>query len=228
MKRKITLLFAIVLFLNACVAPSNIYHSSSSLSVPMNTSVLIVPPDVVISLLNAGGNKEPRADWSENVQSSLEDAIQGYLYSKGVRFISYGQKTIADEHIDIMRQANVLMDAVELSQVRQGIGERIYAIDKSTLEKLTPFRAEYALVTVLRAELASGGRTAVAILSSIAGVAVKTNSAEFRVALFDLRDGQLKWANFDKAALAEVGNLVKANESGWEKAIAHILVGIPL
>ena len=229
MKYKNFVIFGFVLLVYGCVAPSTVYHSTGALSVPMNSSVLILPPDVVVSLLNAGGNTEPRADWSKEVQASLEEAIQGHLYTKGVRFVPYGHNELSDNHIGVLRQANVLMDAVQLSQVKQGIGsERIYAFGKGSLESLAPFDADYALVTVLRANKASGGRTAVAILGAIAGAAVTTNTAEFRAGLFDLRDGQLKWANFDPAALAEIGNVVSANERAWEKAIAHILVEIPL
>ena len=222
-------IFVLVVSICGCVAPSSVYHSSSALSVPMNSSVLILPPDVLISLLNAGGNAEPRSDWSKEVQASLEVAIQGHLYQKGVRFIPYGKSELTDNHVGILRQANVLMDAIELSQVKQGItSERIYAFGKGSLEDLKPFDADYALVTVLRANKASGGRTAVAILGAFAGATIETNTAEFRVGLFDLRDGQLKWANFDPLALADIGNVISASEKAWEKAITHILVEIPL
>ncbi len=219
----------VVLMLSGCVAPSNVYHSSTALPASLKSSVLILPPDVVVSVLNAGGTTEPRADWSAEVRTGLIEALQGHLYAKGVRFIPYDGADVSDDHLDVMRQANVMMDAVELAQAKQGIGsQRIYALGKGSREALRQYDADYVLVSVVRANQASGGRTAVAILGAVAGVAVETNAAEFRVGLFDLRDGQLKWANFDAQALPDIGNLVDASDADWSEAVAHLLTEMPL
>ncbi len=227
--KKIFFVLLAVMFIHGCVAPTNVYHSSVAQPAPLNPKVLILPPDVVISKLNAGGTTEPVAEWSQDVTETLESVLAEKFYEQGVQFIPYGYTEIQDEHVDVIRQANVMMDAVELAQVREGIGaSRNYALGKGSLESLDGYPADYLMITVVRGNVATGGRVGVALLGAIAGVTVEMNSTQFRVGVFDLRDGQLKWANFDNDALAEVGNLVNANEDRWSNAVDHLLTEFPL
>ena len=208
---------------------SQVFHSPSSLTPPLSSKVLIFPPDVTIYLKNAGGNNEPRADWSGEVRKNLGTAITGYMFENGIQAVPYQQEQLKDEHIDVLRQATVMMDGVELSQRGGGIGsQRLYALSRDQIQKLTNFGADYLLVIALETEVASGGRQAVAFLGALAGATVTTSSARFRATLFDLRDGQLAWANVDSSALADIGNVVKANDEKWEKAVSHILSEFPL
>jgi hypothetical protein len=218
-----------LLIASCATVTSNVYHSASGLTPPLSSKVLIFPPDAIIYLKNAGGNNEPRADWSEQVQNDLVQAVIGYMFENGIEAVPYGDTKLSDEHIDVLRQATVMMDGVELSQKGGGIGsERLYALSRDQIQKLSGFGADYLLIVALRSEVASGGRQAVAVLGALAGATVTTSSAQFRAAVFDLRDGQLTWANVDAAALADIGNVVKANDDKWEKAVNHILSEFPL
>ena len=69
---------------------------------------------------------------------------------------------------------------------------------------------------------------ATAVLAAIAGVPMETSSMQFRSALIDLRDGHVKWANFDDDALQDVGDLLDASESKWSSAVEHLLSDFPL
>lgn len=228
------LIIPISLILTGCATiTTNVYHSPTSLVPPISSSLLVLPPDVIIYLKNAGGNNEPRADWSEQVQSNLNEAITEYMFENGIRVVSYPSERIVDEHIDVLRQANVMMDALELSQQQgegtTGIGgDRLYALGKGSRDQLSGFGADYVLITSLRTEVASGGRQALAVLSALGGVAISTSSARFRAGIFDLRDGQVTWANFDLEALSDIGNVVKADREEWSRAVQHILSEFPL
>jgi hypothetical protein len=221
---------AAIFFLVSCATvTSNVYHSSSSMTPPLSSKVLIFPPDAIVNLKNAGGSSEPRADWSEQVQSDLTDALIGYMFENGIEAVPYGSNKLSDNHIDVLRQATVMMDGVELSQRGGGIGsQRLYALSQNQLDKLEQFDADYLLIVALRSDVASGGRQAVAVLGALAGAVVETSSAQFRAAVFDLRDGQLAWANVDAQALSDIGNVVRADDAKWEKAIDHILSEFPL
>lgn len=228
MFKRTCVIFLSALVVTGCAAPSTVYHSPLAAASPMNPKVLILPPDVVVSLRNAGGSTEPRADWSDQVRGELVGALEEFLYGRGVQFVPYGDDGILDNHLDIIRDANVNMDAVQLSQGGGSIdAERKYALGRANKDMLTDYNADYLLVSVVRANVASAGRQAVAILGAIGGVSFETSSAEFRVGLFDLRDGQLKWANFDPFALPDLGNLTKADAEDWQEAVAHLLVEIP-
>ncbi|MFP6814563.1 MAG: hypothetical protein VB949_02690, partial [Pseudomonadales bacterium] len=97
---------------------------------------------------------------------SLNTALRGYLFEQGIRFVDYGE-SIGDEDVDLIRQTNVLLDAIELSQVRKTIGgDRDYLLGTDERNRLSARGADYALLIFLRASRASGGRRAVAILAS--------------------------------------------------------------
>jgi len=208
---------------------SHVYQSHSSRTPPLSFMVLVFPPEVIINLKNAGGMSEPRADWSSVVQQNLTGAIIEYMYENGIEGVRYGQNSLSDSHIYLLRQGTVMMDGVELSQRGGGIGSRrFYALSEGQIKKLSSFGVNYLLIVALTAEVASGGRQAVAILSALAGTTVSTSSSQFRAAIFDLRDGQLAWANMDTASLGDLGNVVKADREEWGKAVEHILKEFPL
>ena len=222
------LAIGILALLVGCAAPSKVYHSPDALAAPVQPAVLILPPDVLINVKTAGGTVEPRADWTETVSMKLGDALQQHLYENGVRFVEYGPQLL-DQDVGVIRQTNVLLDAIELSQLRNTIGGgREYRLGEDETSRLREFGTDYALLVVLRANRASGGRQAVAILAAIGGVAVETSSATFRSALIDMRNGHIKWANFDIAALADIGDPVDSDATRWGKAVEHLLREAPL
>ena len=67
-----------------------------------------------------------------------------------------------------------------------------------------------------------------AALASLGGVSLESLSMQFRSALVDLGYGHVKGANFDDAALQDVGGLLQASQKRWEKAIGHLLRDFPL
>ena len=84
--------------------------------------------------------------------------------------------------------------------------------------------ADYLTITNIRAITPSGGRQAVAVLSAIAGVSVQTSEARFRVAIFDLRDGQCAWANFDPYALPD-GKWLRGDDEDWAENVTGNSIG---
>lgn len=227
----------LVAVLSGCATTSLVYHSPDAQFPPLEPSVVVLPSDVVVSRMTAGGNLEARVDWSETVSSALRDAMKEQLYSRGVRFKEYGE-TLRDQDVDAIRQINVLLDAIELSQLKaagatsRGTssmgGDRDYVLGESERGGMREFGTDYALLMVLRANRASGGRIATAVLASVAGIPMETSSIRFRSALIDLRDGHVKWANFDDSALQDVGDLLKASEKKWSSAVDHLLSDFPL
>jgi hypothetical protein len=203
---------------------SNVYHSPTAQGAPLKPKVLFFPADVEVSVRNAGGDLELSAELSEKISKAYNSAALNLMFERGVQYIPYGTRGILDEHIDVLKEANTIMDSVELSQLARGgiSSSRNFALSRDALEDLNQYGADYSIFSVLRVATASGGRTAVAALGAIAGVPVQTSDAQFRVAVFDLRDGQIKWGNFDPVALPDIGNLTNADEEDWEKIIEHM------
>ncbi len=210
-------------------ATNRVYNSTTTLSPPLNSSVILLPADIEISSINAGGNIEPRADWSESAASGLKAALEEFLFEKGVMPIPYGSEVLSDEDVDLIRQANINLDAIELAQTRGSMpGIREYALTEELTDNLGSYEADYALFVMLRSSHATGGRVAVAVLASIGGVALDTGSASYRVGLFDLRDGQVAWANFDPVALGGLANPSEATNAQWQRSFETLFQDFPL
>ena len=225
---KAPLIVCLGLVASACGTTSNVFHSPDALPAPMQPSVLILPADVVVSARTAGGVLEANAGWSRTVATNLDQALQEHLYEKGIRFALYGD-TIRDQDVSIVRQVNVLMDAIELSQLQTTIGgDRDYVLGENERALLRDYNAQYGLLIAFRANRATAGRMVTAVLAGLGGFAVSTSDAQFRAALVDLRDGHMKWANFDAEALSDIGDLTKADSEKWRAAVAHLLKEFPL
>jgi len=208
---------------------NRVYNSSTALSPPLNASVVLLPPDFEISSLNAGGNSEPQVEWTEAAKSGFLMSLEEFFFDKGIRPIPYGRDGLSDEDIDLIRQANINLDAIELAQARGAMpGTREYALSENLIETLEGYDADYALFAMVRSSHATGGRMAVAIIASIGGVPVSTGSASYRVALFDLRDGQVAWANFDPVALGGLGNPAEASNEQWQRSFETLFQEFPL
>ena len=228
-----TLAAILALFLTAgCIAPSQVYHSPDAIEPPLDPSLVTLPPDVLISKFTAGGVAEPQADWSATVSESMKASLHSYLFSNGVRFAEY-DGVLEDADVDTIRQLNVLLDAIELQHLKaSGLGgDRDYKIGDAERKRLARFGTDYALLIVFKANRATAGRHVVATLSSVASLGFtipETSTVTFRSALIDLRDGHIKWANFDDWARVDVGDPLNTSEKQWESAIEHLLREFPL
>ena len=208
---------------------SNVYNNASSQVSPMSPTMVFMPADIEINIQKAGGDLELDVELSDESREGYETAVNEFMFERGVRVVPYEAESTVDAHLDLVREANTVMDSIELSQSASGgIGSsRNLSLSESARSSLAGFGADYVTFTVLRATTPSGGRQAVAVLAAIGGVAVQTADAKFRVAVFDLRDGQCIWANFDPLALPD-GKWLKADEDEWLKNIEHMYQEFPL
>ena len=229
MRKKIRvsgLILAIIL-LAACATPITVYHSASALSPPMTSRVLVFPPDVIVSSVNAGGLREPNAEWSTDVIVKLNEAIMNHMFNEGIEYVPYGSNEVKDEHMDILRQAGVMMDG---AQITGGSTKRFYALGKSSIDALKSYDADYVFFTELDATTSTSGKIALDILLAGFGVGSTDTfgTTVFRVGLFDMRDGQILYSNFDPNAINVIGNLSKADQEKMNEAITHIMAEFPL
>lgn len=224
---KIAGLVLAFVFLAGCATPTTVYHSASSLAPPMTSRVLVFPPDVVVASVNAGGVKEPNAAWSTDAAIKLNEAIMNHMFTEGIEYVPYGSGEVKDEHMDILRQAGVMMDG---AQMTRGSTERFYALGKTSIDGLKSYDADYVFFTELSATTSTSGKIALDILLAAVGVGSTDTfgTTVFRVGLFDMRDGQILYTNFDPNAVNDIGNLSKADQEKMNQAVIHIMAEFPL
>lgn len=201
-------------------------------------SVVVVEPDIELTLVTAGGLQEPRREWSDNARRLYPAAVGRLLALNGT-----DQKPDFDIPDDLpppsrLGQVLRLNEAVAMSiavYTRPGsyLATKNQTLDWTLGPGVEELRkatgADYALFTYIRDSYASDGRTALRMLGFIAGAAMGTvldiggGQLVGVATLVDLRTGQVVWFNL---LAKQSGDL--REPGGAEKAVAQLLGGMPL
>lgn len=201
-------------------------------------TVVLVEPDIELSLVTAGGLQEPRREWSEAARR---------LYPRAVSAILAARDTATAPDFDVpddlaagsrLGQVVRLNEAVALSiavYTRPGSflatkGRRLdWTLGEGVSELREATGADYALFTYVRDSYTSGGRAALRVFAFLAGAAAGQivdigGGQQIGVAtLVDLRTGQVVWFNL---IANQTGDL--REEKGATETARLLLSGLPL
>lgn len=237
------LLLAVTLSTTA-FAQVRVATDASGQALKVDGSIVVVQPDIELSLLTAGGMQEPRKEWSDNARRLYPAAVRTLLASRNTR-----QKDdyVIPEALDPasrMGQILRLNQAVALSiaqysqpgsalatkrDPKTGKPTMDWTLGPGVAELREATGADYALFTYVRDSYSSGGRTALRILGMLAGAAMGSyldigGGMQVGVAtLVDLRTGQVVWFNL---MARQSGDL--RDESGTRSTVNQLLRGLPL
>ncbi|MDA8953423.1 hypothetical protein N9H90_06600 [Pseudomonadales bacterium] len=217
-----------------------IYQAPVSLATPAEPKVLVFPAKVVVIRNKAFSETSPSVEDELVLRKRLDFSLEEYFFENGVEVIPYKDKEVADEHLYLVNQAAIIVDAAE--QVRLGniaAGTRFYGLGKGSVLELDEYNADYLLLRELKEIVPPAG---LALFSD------RMPERDYRMSLFDLRDGQLIWSygsssigNYDdprrpyfryEAPLYPVGKRsyadVEENGRLWEKVWNRMMVNFPL
>lgn len=201
-------------------------------------SVVLIEPDIELSLVTAGGMQEPRRAWSETARRLYPAAAAALLEAGGT-----ARKPDFEIRDDLPPRSRLgqlvrLNEAVAASiaiYTRSGShlatkGRRLdWTLGPGVEELRAATGADYALFTYIRDSYASGGRKAMRVLGLLAGLATGGlmdvgGSRQLGVAtLVDLRTGWVVWFNLMSN---QSGDLRDAE--GAEATAQQMLMGLPL
>lgn len=162
--------------------------------------VLIMPADVELFSLSAGGVQEPRADWTEQAQKNL----QHELLHPRAKLTSHVSALQADWHEGLAELGSLhgavaqsifvhhLQGAPQLptknGELRWSLGEAVKELREQTL-------ADFALFVWVRDTYASPERKAAMVALALVGVGLVGGAQIAYASLVNLRDGQVVWFN---------------------------------
>ena len=207
-------------------------------------SIVIVQPDIELSLVTAGGMLEPRKEWSDAARTLYPAAVHALLDAQHVG--SKPDFLVPDGLDPASRLGQILRlnEAVALSIAqysRQGsalatkkdpaTGKPLmdWTLGPGVSELRAATGADYALFTYIRDSYASSGRSTLRVLGMIAGAAMGSyldigGGAQVGVAtLVDLRTGKVVWFNL---MARQTGDLRDAK--GTEATVQQMLRELPL
>jgi len=164
------------------------------------TKVVIMPADVELFSMSAGGVQEPRADWTEQAQKHLQQALM-HQRTNLARQVS----PLASELHDPMAELNGLHGAVAQSiffhhiqgisklptkngELRWTLGEAVKGLREQT-------QADYALFVWIRDSYASAERKLAMVAMAFLGVGLTGGAQVGYASLVNLHDGQVVWFN---------------------------------
>jgi hypothetical protein len=195
-------------------------------------TVLVLKPDIELSLLTVSGMQEPKAEWNAQALGYMQSEINAALSGKQYKFVAFDPSQITTGRANqILR----LHDAVARSILyfNYGFGSLPtrprdnfeWTVGPGALELARAAAqgsdAKYALITMGRGSYASGGRWALAIVGAAAvGANVPMGGQQVYASLVELSTGRIVWFNLASAgpqadmrkpdgAKALVGSLLK-------------------
>lgn len=190
------------LLVAACTTSNNTKTAMQVTAPPPGSTVLLVQPDVELSVLTAVGLSEPRADWSQEATTNLQSALQASLAGDSHTFRVVDPETAMGGRTgQLMRLheavgASILTFDYGLYKLPTHAAGFDWTLGEGARALAEEYDADYALFTFARGNYASGGRVATVVVMAALGVGMPMGGQQMFASLVDLRTGQIVWFNF--------------------------------
>jgi hypothetical protein len=168
--------------------------------IPASAKLVLLPMDVELFSLSAGGVREPKADWTANAQKHMLAAIQARKKALGLNFSELGGTDAEDfselsslnaavsGSIVIHHFLNLKLPTKE-GKLDWSLGDSVKALQEKT-------NADYGLFVWVRDSYASGERKAMMLGMALLGIGISGGTQIGYASLVDLKTGQIVWFNF--------------------------------
>lgn len=169
-------------------------------AVPSGAPIVLMPVDIELFTLTAGGELEPRADWTEAATSYFHDALLRYGATRGLKFSELTESDRdALSEVEHLHRAFTAAISVHYLRADWRLPAKQDRFEWSMWDAVSDLRqrtgAKYALFTRVRDSYTSGGRAAVAIAMMFVGVVAYGGQQDIYATLVDLETGQIVWMN---------------------------------
>ena len=166
---------------------------------PEGATIAVMPLDVELYSLTAGGVREPKAEWTEKARKNLTDALVARSVPGKLTF-----RPFQGEGLDTLAELNHLHSAVSGEiwshhfgslklPSKEGKLDWTLGEEAAAISRIMP--ADYALYLYLRDSTSTGGRVATMAVLAVVGVGIHGGSQVGYASLVDLRTGQVVWYN---------------------------------
>jgi hypothetical protein len=229
---------SIGLLLFACAAcTSTQRQASADFSPPQGDyKIVVMRPDVAVSVLTAGGTIEPREDWTNTARQEVLAAIQRQqLYHGGTARLALTREDAGgspETVLELERLHEVVGQSIQLHKYvpYAALPSKKGKFDWTLGELAVGYGAssgyDYALFLFARDSFSSGGRAAVqalGVLGCVVGLCVIPGGGlqQGFASLVDLKTGNVVWFNY---LVSEVGDIRTAK--GAEEMVTRLLSGM--
>jgi hypothetical protein len=191
-------------------------------------SIALLPVDLELFSLSAGGVAEPKADWTAAAQGHMKSAVEAKRLGLGLSTVELSESE-ADEFAEQIGLHAAVANAVSLHHVTGGawaLPTKAGQLDWNFGNAMQPLRAKtgarYGLFIWVRDSYASTERKVAMVGLALFGI-VATGGAQVGYAsLVDLETGQLVWFNRLLRVQGDLREAVAARET-----VDALLAGFP-
>jgi len=221
----------VLLYLAGCAQTSVMKKQDYRISED-SVSVVLMPIDIQLSALTAGGINELRADWTATASQHFSNALEREMAAHNDKLLPYetpDDSAIRDIHTQIIKLHEVVGSTILLYAFLPAtipptkrdvfdwsLGQEVVTLREST-------GADYGLFVYMRDSYSTAGRKAMIVASALLGVSVQGGTQIGFSTLVDLRNGNIVWFN---RLFSTTGDL--RTETSASSAIRQLLKDIPL
>jgi hypothetical protein len=167
---------------------------------PAGSKLVVIPADMELYSISAGGVVEPRADWTDAAQKNFGVALESQRKLLGPDFTSL-DAAAAEELAEVITLEQAVARAVALHHRNGGMELHTKAkrLDWSLGDAVRPLKertgADYALFTWVRDSYASSERKAAMLAMALIGAISVGGEQIAHASLVDLNTGRIVWFN---------------------------------
>ena len=200
---KCAALLLVTVFVQGCVTST--HQKITQLARTDNApKVLLMPVDVTLGHLTAGGLFEPQAEWTTAAEKHVGTALDRFLSGRNVILVPYKEPSNGDRantHDQIVKLHRVVGSSTRIHQYVPAfqLPTKKTGFDWSLgpeVERLAEeFDADYALFVYMKDSYATAGRAAAMVFAAILGVGIQGGTQIGYASLVDLKNGEIVWFN---------------------------------
>jgi len=194
--------------------PAQVRRAEGFTRLPDGAKVAVMPMDVELFALTAGGVAEPKAEWTTKAVANLQEALRLRGAGTGGRFIAMppSDDPILAELVHLHGAVVLAIDLHHFGTWKLPTkGEKLdWSLGEEASIIAAKGEADFALFIQFRDSYATGGRVASSVLWAMVGVAQRGGSQSGHASLVDLKTGRIVWVNRMFSATGDVRELEPA------------------
>lgn len=170
--------------------------------------ILLLPPQMFVAELSAGGVIQKQDDWTRQANENLLTATEAYFRESG-RFEALRMPLLDSQDAETVVSHIGLYDRVAYAIYIYGRGlssgwqhkkaEWDYTLGEGLAFLREKTGADAALIFTGADIIASGGRKAAFAAGLLLGIAIPVGQSFISVGLADLRSGDIRWLSYDQS-----------------------------
>jgi len=200
MYRNIAALLALVALACAGTAAAQSKNLAPGfVSLPKGAKVAIMPTDIELFVISAGGVVEPKADWTESASKHFKDALTRKQQTLGLSSVELTAKQ-AEEADEVNALHGAIARAIAFHhfgnlQLPTKDGKLDWSMGDSVQQIKEATGADYALFSFVRDSYASAERKAMMVGLALLGIGISLGVQTGYASLIELNTGRVVWFN---------------------------------